>query len=371
MVAITEADIRELALFKGEEAPVTTCYLDVDGSRLVRHADVVLELEPLLRDARARANGDPSVAQDLRRIEDHVRGGFDRSKTRGLAIFACSAHDLWRVVELPVPVRSQIVVNHTPTVRQLEEVVDDHQPFGVLLADRQRARVLVFEMGVLTDSAELVEELPRGDDVDHSYTKDQNRDHTAELSHQHLRHAAGVAFEVFKAKPFECLILSAHDEIASELEALLHPYLRDRVEARCTVPVTATDEEIRSIAWEVEGHVARRKEAEVVARLREEVGSRRRGVAGLDSTLQALVERRVETLLVSEGFEHAGWRCGKCGFIGRIGRSCPVCAAEMDVVDDVVESAVEEALVQSCRVKMCQGNADLDVLGGIGALLRY
>jgi peptide chain release factor subunit 1 len=43
----------------------------------------------------------------------------------------------------------------------------------------------------------------------------------------------------------------------------------------------------------------------------------------------------------------------------------------MDPVDDVVEEAVEEALAQSCRVTVCAGNADLDVLGRIGALLRY
>jgi hypothetical protein len=43
----------------------------------------------------------------------------------------------------------------------------------------------------------------------------------------------------------------------------------------------------------------------------------------------------------------------------------------MDGVDDVIEEAVEEALSQSCRVEICVGNADLDVLGGIGALVRY
>jgi hypothetical protein len=43
----------------------------------------------------------------------------------------------------------------------------------------------------------------------------------------------------------------------------------------------------------------------------------------------------------------------------------------MEAVDDVVEEAVEEALVQSCRISVCTGNADLDVLGRVGALLRF
>ncbi len=66
----------------------------------------------LLHDARLRANGDASVRQDLHRIEELVKGGIDRSNTRGLAIFACSAHDLWEVIPLPVPVSNRVVINH-------------------------------------------------------------------------------------------------------------------------------------------------------------------------------------------------------------------------------------------------------------------
>jgi hypothetical protein len=40
-------------------------------------------------------------------------------------------------------------------------------------------------------------------------------------------------------------------------------------------------------------------------------------------------------------------------------------------VEDLVEDAIEEALTQSCRVEICVGNADLDVMGRAGALLRY
>jgi peptide chain release factor subunit 1 len=370
MVAITEEEIRELAGFRGEKALVTSCYLNVDGARHIRHQDVMRELDRVLRPARARCNGDQSVAADLGRIEAHVRGGFDRSRTRGLAFFSCSAEDYWRVVELPVPVRSQVVVNHTPTVRQLEAVVDQHERFGLLLVDRQRARVFVFELGEVVESVGHFDQLPRGDDDDHSFTKDRVRDHAAALVHQHLRRAADSAFAVFQAQGFERLVIGAPDDIGSELESVLHPYLRERLVARCAIAPSSTDEDVRRAALEVEAEVERAKEAEAVAALREAVGGRR-GVAGLDDTLMALVERRVETLLVSAGYEEAGWRCSTCRWMGRIGRRCPVCGGEMDGVEDVVEEAVEDAMAQSCRVEICDGNADLDVLGGIGALVRY
>ncbi len=371
MVAITEEQVRELAGFRGELAPVTSCYLDVDGARWVRHSDVVRELDRLLRAARGRQNGDRSVASDLRRIEEHVKGGLDRSRTRGLAMFSCSAHDLWRVIELPVPVRSQMVVNHAPCVGQLEQVIDQYERFGVLLVDRQHARMFVFELGELVESTEVFDQLPRGDDDDHSYTKDQARNHAAARARQHLRHAADVAFAVFQDQEFEHLILGVSDDLAADVEVVLHPYLRERLVARCNIPLHAGEDEIRRAALEVESAVERTKEAEVVGRLREAVGAAGRGVAGIDATLAALVERRVETLVVSSGYTEVGWRCGNCRWIGRIGRTCPVCRSEMDQVDDVIEEAIEDALGQSCKVEMCVGNADLDVLGRIGALVRY
>jgi peptide chain release factor subunit 1 len=376
VVAITEDDIRSLASFKGEDAPVTSVYLDVDGGRHVRFQDVIRSAELMLKDVLQKHDGHPSVAADIQRVQELVRGGIDRSKTRGLAVFSCSAHDFWQVVELPVSVRDQVVVNHTPYVRQLEVVVDEYERFGLLLADKQRARVFVYELGEVIESTELLDPLPRGDDEgDHSVRRDQLENHTSNVVHQHLRHAADAAFRVFQDRGFERLIIAAPEEIAGELRSMLHPYLQERVEAHChNISVGASVEEIRAAAHAVEAEVERRKEAELVSRLRDAVGANRRGVGGLEATLKALVERRVEVLVVSHGYTHPGWRCPSCDHVcvkAGVGRACPVCEVEMHAVDDVVEEAVEDALNQSCEVEICVGNADLDVLGGIGAILRY
>jgi peptide chain release factor subunit 1 len=101
------------------------------------------------------------------------------------------------------------------------------------------------------------------------------------------------------------------------------------------------------------------------------VAAKRRGVAGLGEVVDALAEHRVATLVVSKGFAAPGWRCTGCDRLAAIGRRCKSCRNEMVAVDDLVEEATEEALAQSCTVEICVGNADLDVMGRIGALLRY
>jgi len=135
--------------------------------------------------------------------------------------------------------------------------------------------------------------------------------------------------------------------------------------------VRARDDEISRAAQDVEDGVERASEAAAVERLRQAVGRGNGGVAGLDSVLEALVARRVDTVLVSEGYEAPGWRCPSCAWVGTMGRRCPLCGEDMDQVADVVEEAVEDALAQACRVRICRDNADLDVLGRVGALLRF
>lgn len=367
-----ESTLRGLAGFVAERAPVTSVYLDVDGRRHPRHLDVERHLAVVLRQGRAALNGaasDPSVAADLRRIEDWVKAGFDRSATRGLAIFACDAHGLFEVVALPVAVRDRVTVNHVPAVGQLESVLQEHEPIGVLLADRQRARMFVFELGVLTERTEQLEALARGDagqadrgDLDHALAAD---------THAHLRHAADVAWRVFQDRPFTHLVVGAPDAIASDLESLLHPYLRERRCERIGIAVGSSLDEVRRAALDVEHRAERRREAATIERLRGAVASGRRGVAGLAATLQALNERRVETLIVSDGYVEEGWRCSESGALAAVGPFSPTTGQRMDRVDDVVEDAVFAAMNQGCRVEVAVGNADLDVLGRIGALLRY
>jgi peptide chain release factor subunit 1 len=363
---ITHETVRELARFEGRQGPVTSLYLDVDGRRHPRRQDYEQQLTRLLRDAR-----DPAATEDLRRIEAEVRSGFDRSATRGLAIFSASADGLWKVVPLPVPVRDQLVVDASPHVRQLETVLDQYGRLGVLLADRQRARVLVFELGVITQRSELFDALPRHEDDRGDFDRDHVHDHVEAAAHRHLKRAAQAAFELWQEAPFDHLLVGAPDDIARELERSLHHYLRDRVAGRLHVPIAAPDDEVRTAVLAEGEAVERRREIALVTRLRDAVGAGNGGVAGLKPTLAAVVERRVDTLLVSDGYVAPGWRCRSCKYVGPIGRGCPICAAEMTSVDDVVEHAIEAALAQSCRVEICRGNADLDVLGRIGALLRF
>lgn len=370
MTAIKDETLRTLAGFKGEGVPVTSCYLDVDGRRLVNQRDVEHELDGLLRSARARANGSRSVHADLERIESYVRGGFDRSRVRGLALFSCAERDLWEVVRLPVRIRSRLVVNDQPALGQLEAVAEVQRRFGVLLVDRQRARMFIFELDELVERTEEVDELPRDYDTRGSSERGDVSGHVEALAAQHVRRAAELAFSVYQSHGFEHLCLGVSDDLAGELESALHPYLRERLCPRLAVTPQAPLAEIRQAAAAMEEATERAREAAMVARLLEAHASGGRAVVGLGPSLATLAERRVEHLVVSDGFAEEGWRCEATGALFAV-RPHRDDGSSLRRVEDVVEEAIDDALAQGAKVEMVVGSADLDVHGRIGALLRY
>jgi peptide subunit release factor 1 (eRF1) len=369
--------IRALAGFRDEGAPVTSCYLDVDGRRFPAHGDVEKAFATLVRQAGLSNNGHghsahpPSVMQDVERMAHHVRG-LRRGTVRGLAMFSCSARAFWKVFELPVRVTSQLVVEPMPSVRQLEALLEEHERMGVLLVDRKHTRMYVFQLGELVDHSERYDEKERhGEDDRGELVKTRVGSQLSEQALQHVRRSAELAFEVFQRGAFDWLVVGAPPEVRSDLEHALHPYLRERIAGHVSLKVTASPDQIRSAAIELEYGIQRRNEAALVERLRSAVASGGRAVAGLASTLAALCAGRVDRLFVSEGYAAEGWRCPACGCLATLGRGCPGCHSEMQQVPDVVEVAVAHALAGHARVEVCLGNADLDVLGRIGALLRY
>ncbi|HEX9260088.1 MAG TPA: hypothetical protein VF855_11170 [Acidimicrobiales bacterium] len=375
MPALTEELVRTLAAYRSDDAPVVSCFLDVDGRQQPTHLDIEKAFDRLVRRA-GLANGHavevhPSVRDDVRRMRAHVQG-LGRAGVRGLAMFSCSAEGLWQIHELPVRVPSRMIVNRSPYVRPLEELLDEYQRFGVLLADRQRARMFVYEMGELVDHSEAFDHLERhGKDDRGERVKTRVEHQMAEQHEQHLRKAAQLAFAVHQNQPFDRLLLGGPAEVVVELERLLHPYLRERLADRVHIAANAPADQVRTAAHEAEERIERRNESVLVGQLRDEVGRKGRGAAGLAATLKALNEKRVERLFVSSGITAEGWHCDGCGTLATLGRRCPACGDDMVHCEDILEEAVEVALTHHCRVEVCVGNADLDVMGGVGALLRY
>jgi peptide subunit release factor 1 (eRF1) len=191
----------------------------------------------------------------------------------------------------------------------------------------------------------------------------------------HLKRTAEVVLRRFKRVPFDQLLLGGPQEILGDMEERLHPYVRERVAGRIDIDVENTNaDQVRESATAVIEEAERSRERETLDRLVEGVQRGSRAAAGLGDTLGVLNERRVETLMLTSGFTAPGKWCPECGsvFSDNGQAECPADGTSLQDRDDIVESAVELALVQSADVLVLRHLRDeLEPHGSIGAVLRF
>src|SRR6266508_4624733 len=312
--------LRKLAEWQPDGVPVTSVYLGVDGRSMPRKQDYELRLEDLLRRVREQAGtlsqrARRSVECDAGRIRDFVRGAFVRAGNRGLAMFSANGAGLWETVAVPRPVPNRAVRRHDQG--------------GWAQARLQR--------------------------------------HADDLRRKHLRRTAEAVFRLSRRRPFDHLVLGGPDEVAVEFEQDLHDYLRRKVRARVTLPVTATTDEVLRRTLALEEKMLEERQRRVVARLSAGRGAGHGAVSGLIGTLAALSDGRAETLVVADGFAEPGVECPECGWLAEWGETCRSCGSATRRVADVVEAAVARAFRSGCGVEIVTGEGALDRHGRIGA----
>lgn len=372
--------LRKLADWSTGGFPVVSLYLDVDGRRFPKRADYLARAEQLVHRAQELARAmevrdhAQSVHRDAKRMWDFISGEFDRKGgVRGLALFGCSGMGLWEEVLVPGRIPERVVVGERPYLLPLEALVERFETVCVALVDREKARLFVSALDRIEEVSDVLDEVPGWHDQG-GWAQARFQRHIREHIQRHLKHVAEILLRLFQGGRYQRLVLAGPDEVVAELERELHDYVLRTIVARTSLPVTAAAADVLERVRELEEALERRREEEAVGRLVSEIeGDTARAVAGMDDTLNALEEGRVDTLLVAADLEVAGIRCPSCGHLGLREPSCPACGSATEETSDLVEEAVESALRQRARVEVVpQGlAAELARVGGIGALLRF
>ena len=372
--------LRRLADLRPDGARVLSLFLNLDPSefatppaRATEARSLIDQAERQLRDAGELEHGaQKALRRDIERARDFF-GRLDVDGAHGLALFACGPADLFEAIKLPRPIETRAVVDDSPFVEPLAEL-GMRGSWCVMVVNRQVARML-------RGSPEQLEELPVVEDEVHGrhdqggWSQARYQRSVDQEARWHLQHAAEVAFRRFKRSPFECILLGGPDETVNEFEGILHPYLRERVAGRFKVDVeNTTPDQIRAAAAPLIEKIDERREREALDRLEEGIGTGGRGTGGLEPTIAALNERRVEILLLSDRFDAAGVYCRSCGWVGTDLEltECPADGGPLERRNDIAENAVELAITQSAEVLRVRHHAErLEQQGSIGAVLRF
>ena len=378
---LRENRLRELARIHPDDAKVLSVFLNLDPSEFAAPPARATEISSVIADATRRIRERDGLShaqrkgleQDVKRADSFLRD-FSPKGAHGFALFACGAADLFEGIRLPRPIDTRAVIDDAPFV---EPLIDMATPgsWMVVLVNRQIGRMLRGDRHDLRELAVIVDDV-HGQHSQGGWSQARYQRSVDEDVQDHLRHVAEAVWRSFKRRSFDHLLLAGPAETLADFEGKLHPYVTERLAGRFDVDVENTNpDQVRDAAAEQMEALDREREREALDRLQEGVSKGNRGAAGLDDVLNALNERRVETLLLSAGFTAAGCSCPQCNSVyAHNGGACPADGTELDCRDDVIESAVHLALEQSAAVLRI-GDEDhsneLRSHGSIAAVLRF
>ncbi|MDX6672029.1 MAG: hypothetical protein QOI91_2392 [Solirubrobacteraceae bacterium] len=379
LATLDTATLRRLSGLRPERGKVLSLYLDLDPSTFATPAARSSAITSLLDEAGRRAkeleldhDAEVALREDVERAREFFETELSAEGAGAVAVFACGPADLFQTLKLPRPVASQVAIDDTPWVEPLARL-GTRERLCVVLVSRRTGRILRGTRDRLEEVADVEDDVHGWHDQGGWSQSRYQRGIEKEVE-DHLENVAGRVFAGWKRDPFDRIAVGATPELFPAFEHHLHPYMRERLAGRLDVDVEnegPTDVLARLQPLLEEQDRAREREA--LDRLEAGLGAGGRAAAGLDAVLAALNERRVEVLLFTEGLSAAGVSCPRCGWLGveAEGDECPLDGTPVERRGDVVEDAIEAAVLQSAQPLVVRHHDDLQRHGGIAALLRF
>jgi peptide chain release factor subunit 1 len=361
-------------------SPVLSVYLGIDPSRgdnFNRAFEIVLK--DMLRDVRQEQR-DKDKREEFERDSGRLRRFLEeyREPARGLVVFCDDSEEFFWVREFRIRIRDGLWWHDIPYVRPLIEILDEHERYGLVLTDREHARLFTVFVGEIEEHREAFAK------ADVTHIKTSGTDHLRsqmniqrkadEHAHWHLKRVATLMSRFARVYEFDRLILAGTVEATSELGGLLPKALRTRVVRELSLPVEASEKQVLEETLKIEQEVERAQETELVERLITAGSKRNRALLGLDDMLLALQEWRIWELVYADGYAPRGGECTNCRALSSSEADpCPYCGKAVRAVNDLVKLASERVLDINGKVEQVHGAAArrLEEVGSIGVLLRF
>lgn len=370
------SNLNELAKVRSEHAPVFSLYLDLNPERrmteppLNRFRALVHQTERHVHlDEQSKA-----YRKDWTEAVEQLRAWLEDQQPlqgKGLAVLSCLPIGLWRVFRLPLSIGDQLEVSDRPYLRPLAVLLDEFESYLVVLIDASRARFFAVRPGVAEEIAEVENYVPPA--TGNIAEKTGHRHDT--YLHRHAKSVIARAETLWRTQDFDWLMIGGTEEALSELYDVLPRALHERLAVGFHLsPKTDASKILESVLSVVHEH-ERRIEKQRVDELISMAKKGGAAVIGLEATLLAIVENRIQILVIEEEYRSDGWVCPNCHFMGATKQeSCPLCGSTLKAESDIVELALERVLNQDGDIEVLR-SADsrraLEQHGHIGALLRY
>lgn len=365
---LTDSDLRSLVAFSSPSL-VLSVYLNTEPSEGNAEA-YKLRLRSMLKPFYL-----PQDVEAVIRYVEHEYGG----QGRGMAVFSCADQSFFRAFPLALPVPNLVHVSDRPSLKPLVNLFDNYGGYGVVLVDKQGARVFSFHLGELREQegtlGQTVKQTKHGGASTLTGRKGGTggqTQHVDEIIERNMKEAAEFAVHFFEQNRVRRILIGGTDDNVTLFRSHLPKAWQSLVVDTFAMPMTASHAEVLAKALALGREAEIQREAKLVEDMITLAAKGGGAVTGLEETLSEVNNAKVQLLVIEEGMTEVGYRCKACGHLtSHSGKVCPVCEGEMVGQHDIVELAVSAVMRAGGEVEVVHHNPRLQQAGQVGAMLRY
>lgn len=374
---IDEKLLSKLVGYDKNNYPVTSTYLSTSedlGDRR-KHLVKLKELMQYKKDTtyfkELSEQEKASVLEDFDKIYNWFNESFDSQNFRSGIIFSSSKNELWETVNLKIPIKNEITVQHKPYIRPLATMLSDHNKYAVILVDKAKTRIFENRFGeyneLFNEKRDDLEEVKVGGFKGREERKYERHQHEAIA--KHFKTAAEKIFNLDKKHNFHWIILGGRKEATGEFKKHLHNYIKDKLIGTIKIDPMADLKEVLEKVKKTEKKARHEYEKKLLEdfRFQREKGT---GIEGFKDIFDAIMKGQIETLMIPENLERKGVFCRHDNYLStEVEDNCPLCGSKLERTKDVVEHLIEKALNQSSKVQLMEVEPETE--DKIAATLRY
>jgi peptide chain release factor subunit 1 len=365
---LSDRDVQELLHYKPSH-PVLSIYLNTDP--VEGNADAYkLRLRTMLKDI--------DMTEDIDAVQRYFEREHDWSG-RSVAVFSCAAQGFFKAFPLAVATRDRVRIDDRPYVKPLADLLDSYGGYGVVLVDKQGARLFNFHLGELREQegvvGEAIRHTKRGGGSQAAGRRGGTAgqtDYVEEVADRNIKDVVDVATRFFTENNVRRIVIGGTDENIALFRSHLPKAWQSLVIGTFAINMTASHIEVLERAMQIGKEAENRREVHLVDTIVTNAAKGRGGSIGLEDTLSAIREGRVQSLVIRDGYRATGFRCKSCGHLSSLPMgNCPFCDGETEQVPDAVEVAVRQVMRSGGEVEVLHGDQIGKGFNQIGALLRY
>ena len=372
---LNREELREIAEIHGNGNYFVSMYLNVNPVTNPK-GDYVIHFKNMLRGISDGVEKKilKKITADIEKMEAFIVNN-KRGFRKGLAILSSAEGAFWKDYNLAVPVKNGIIVDRTPYIEPLLDIINNYQRYAVVLVDKESARLFLVQLGEIVEYGEVhTADIPGKHKKGGWFALSQNHyerhiDYHVGL---HLKDVIKKLETFLKAEKIENVVLGGSPEAVSMFREMIQKTVADKLIGAFSSEMIAKNNEVLQKAMPVIAGYEKEKEKTSVSELMTGAMKGGNAVIGMENVLSALQEGRVMRLLFVKDFKESGFACKNCRYITKQKVSaCPYCNNAIEQINYLVDLTAQKAVEHGAIVEVVSENKELSKAGNIGAFLRF